>query len=440
MKNLSEDLKVTKTSALGELINWISDSVSKEIKDEFKTKSEKLVTDLITKIDTTEDGESKIEKINTALNDNIGFDIGCSLELKFGSPEIKDVIFPHPKIYADDGYDSELTEKGHGIQRLALFSILRTYNTFDFGKDISDRNIIIGIEEPEIYLHPPLKRATYKLLKRISNDKDQVIYSTHDSLFISVDNFDEIRLFRKSKDENPTTIAHELNVNQIIEYYKSDYGIDIDELSIRHRYHHLIDETKNEGFFAKKIVLIEGETEKYALPNYFTSKGFDIDTNRIALICAGSVDTITYLLLLFNEFRIPCYVIFDGDKPGISLDTIEGDKRKDAINKSKRNKEIIEMLGHESSEDLFYFPETTITNNYAVWEQNFEEIFHKTIEDYSSIKSEAKDLYSSDSKPLTARYISEKICLTPEKVDGKIEELIKKIKELEWTESIISKE
>lgn len=440
IKNLSEDLKVTKTSALGELINWISNSVSKEIKEEFKVKSEKLVAELIEKIDKTEEGESKIEKINKALNDNIGFDIGCSLELKFGSPEIQDVVFPQPKVFANDGYNSELTEKGHGIQRLALFSLLRTYNTFDFGKSISESNIIIGIEEPEIYLHPPLKRATYKLLKSISNGKDQVIYSTHDSLFISVDNFDEIRLFRKSEGVNPATIAHELNVTQIIDYYKSIYGIDIDELSIRHRYHHLIDETKNEGFFAKKIVLIEGETEKYALPNYFKSKGFDIDTNRISLICAGSVDTISYLLLLFNEFRIPCYVIFDGDKPTISLEELAGDYRKDAINKSKRNKEIIKMLGHESSDNLFYFPETTIASNYAVWERNFEEVFHKSIENYSEIKSEAKDLYSSDSKPLTARYISEKICLTPEKVDMKIEELIKNIVDLKWTKSIMTNE
>jgi putative ATP-dependent endonuclease of OLD family len=43
IKNLSEDLKVTKTSALGELINWLSSSVSTEIKQEFKTKTDALV-------------------------------------------------------------------------------------------------------------------------------------------------------------------------------------------------------------------------------------------------------------------------------------------------------------------------------------------------------------------------------------------------------------
>lgn len=439
IKNLSEDLKVTKTSALGELINWLSSSVSTEIKQEFKNKTEDLVKELIEKIDTTDDGESKIQKINKALNDNIGFDIGCSLELKFGSPEIQDVVFPQPKVYADDGYDSELTEKGHGIQRLALFSLLRTYNTFDFGKKTNDSNIIIGIEEPEIYLHPPLKRATYNLLREISEGNDQVVYTTHDSLFISVDHFDQIRLFRKSTDKLPITVSHELSVEHIINHYKTIYGIDINELSIRHRFHHLIDDTKNEGFFAKKIILIEGETEKYSLPNYFKTRGFDIDTNRISLINAGSVDTISYLLLLFNEFRIPCYVIFDGDKPSSPVEELKGDHRKNAINKSKRNKEILKMLGHETTEDLFFFPPTSINSNYTIWEKDFEEEFHKTVVNYDEIKAEAKDLYSSDSKPLTARYFSEKICQTPEKINDKINPLIEKVTKLEWTESIIER-
>ncbi|SHN06522.1 ATP-dependent endonuclease [Polaribacter sp. KT 15] len=439
IKNLSEDLKVTKTSALGELINWLSSSVSTEIKQEFKTKTDALVKELIEKIDTTEKGESKIQIINKALNDNIGFDIGCSLELKFGSPEIQDVVFPQPKVFANDGYDSELTEKGHGIQRLALFSLLRTYNTFDFGKNTSESNIIIGLEEPEIYLHPPLKRATYNLLKEISEGSDQVIYTTHDSLFISVDNFDQIRLFRKSSEENPKTVSHELGVQQIINHYKNLYGKEVDELSIRHRFHHLIDETKNEGFFAKKIVLIEGETEKYSLPNYFRSKGFDIDTNRISLINAGSVDTIPYLLLLFNEFRIPCYVIFDGDKPSKPVEDLKGDVRKDAISKSNRNKAILQMLGHQTTKDSFFFPQTNINSNYSIWEKDFEEEFHKNIENYEEIKAEAKKLYNNNSKPLTARYFSEKICKTPDKIDKKIDLLIEKIIELEWTESIIER-
>src|SRR5690606_12615024 len=156
----------------------------------------------------------------------------CTLELKFGSPEIEDIIFPQPKVFAQDGYYSEITEKGHGVQRLALFSLLRTYNTFDFGKSTTERNMIIGIEEPEIYLHPPLKRSTYSLLRKISEGNDQVVYCTHDSLFLSVEYFDEIRLFRKSDGKAPITSVYEFSVQKVVDFYKKTYGLTIDETSI----------------------------------------------------------------------------------------------------------------------------------------------------------------------------------------------------------------
>jgi predicted ATP-dependent endonuclease of OLD family len=436
IKNVADDLKNTKTSALGELISWLSNSVSKEIKEEFKVESEKLVDVLLKKIDDDGTGKSKIGAINKALNENIGFDIGCTLELKFGSPEIEDIVFPQPKVFAQDGYYSEITEKGHGVQRLALFSLLRTYNTFDFGKSTTDRNMIIGIEEPEIYLHPPLKRSTYSLLRKISEGDDQVVYCTHDSLFLSVEYFDEIRLFRKSDEKAPKTSVYEFSVQKVIDFYKKNYGLTVDDKSIRHRFYHIIDESKNEGFFAKKIILIEGDTEKYALPNYFSAKGLDIDINRIAIISAGSVDNITYLLLIFNEFRVPCYAIFDGDRPEIDPNTLTGNQRDDALNKSKRNKELFTFLNKPVPADLFFFPATSIEDNFAVWEKCFEDEFHKPLKDYVALKSEAKKLYGNDSKPLTARFISEKVCADPIKIDNKIDLMIAKLKTLKWTKSI----
>ncbi|MFA5229117.1 MAG: AAA family ATPase [Candidatus Paceibacterota bacterium] len=439
IKNVADDLKVTSTSPLGEMIKWLSTSVSREIKDEFKEKSAVLVDELLTKIDKDDDGISKIQSLNNALNKNIGLNIGCELELRFGTPEIQDIIFPEPKIFANDGYDSELTQKGHGIQRLAIFSLLRTYNTFLFKKDRPIRNIIIGIEEPEIYLHPPVKRSTYRLLREISKDQDQVIYTTHDNFFVSVEHYDEIKLFRKEGKEKPKTSVYEFSVSQLKDFYSKHFQLEIDEKSIKDRYCHILDENKNEGFFAKKIILIEGQTEKYALPNYFFAKGFDLDNNCISLISAGSVDCLSYLYVIFNEFHIPCYIIFDGDKPkNDKPEDLPEKKRNDAINKSKRNKELYSILGLESTDNDYFFPDTFVGNQHAVWIHDFEYEFHKTLDNYEELKSSARALYKNDSKPLTARYISERIVNeSPEKINNKIDTLIQNIKKLEWTHSIL---
>jgi predicted ATP-dependent endonuclease of OLD family len=329
--------------------------------------------------------------------------------------------------------------KGHGLQRLTMFSLLRTYNDFQKKLGRYDRNIIVAIEEPEIYLHPPVERATYKLLRSLSEENDQIIYSTHDSHFVAVEYFDEIRLFKKVRSDKPKTLIYEFSVEKLIQHYKTCYGIDINEKSLRHRFGHICDETKNEGFFAQKVILIEGETEKYSLPIYFAHKGFDIDNERIAMISAGSVDNISYLYVMFNEFHIPCYIIFDGDKSSTDPAQLTGDKRDDAKNKSKRNRELLSFAGEQIDSNVeFVFPATAIKDRYAVWEKDFETTFQKPLDNYSAIKSRAKALYGNDSKPLTGRFFADIVTTEyPEKISPYIDDLIEKIQACKWTESCL---
>jgi predicted ATP-dependent endonuclease of OLD family len=439
VKYVEEDFKVLKTNPFGEMISWLTKNISDEIRNDFQEKTKTIVEEAFAKIDKDEEGESKIAFINERLNSNLGINLDCKLELKFGTPSVSDIIFPSAQLYANDGYDSEITLKGHGLQRLSMFSLLRTYNDLRKKIDKRDKNIIVAIEEPEIYLHPPIERATYKLLRSLSEDDDQIIYSTHDSHFVAVEYFDEIRLFKKELSEKPRTFVHEFSVNRLIQLYKDCYGKAVDEKSLRHRFGHICDYAKNEGFFAKKIILTEGETEKYSLPIYFAHKGFDLDNERIAIISAGSVDNILYLYVIFNEFHIPCYIIFDGDKPSEEFSSLEGEKRKDVKNKSNRNKELLSFAGETIDESLgFVFPATVVKDKYAVWEINFETTFHKSLDNYEGIKKKAKELYGTDSKPLTGRFFADELTTEfPEKIDTKFQDLITKIKNCQWTKSCL---
>jgi len=55
IRSVSEDLKVTATSPLGEIIKWLSKTVSKEISDEFEKRSSDLIGEILKKIDTDAD-------------------------------------------------------------------------------------------------------------------------------------------------------------------------------------------------------------------------------------------------------------------------------------------------------------------------------------------------------------------------------------------------
>ena len=273
VKHVDEDLKVLKTNPFGEMINWLTQNITDDVKKEFEEKTNTIVQEALSKIDQDDEGKSKIAFINKQLNTNLGVNLDCRLELKFGTPKISDIVFPSPQLYADDGYYSDINSKGHGLQRLCILSLLRTYNDLKKITDKrDDRNMILGIEEPEIYLHPPIKRSTYKLLRSLSKKDNQIIYSTHDSYFVDVEHFDEIRLFRKVKNGKPKTLVYEFSIDRLVQFYKDRYTLDIDKKSLRHRFGHIYDETKNEGFFAHKAILVEGDTEKYALPIYFAHK------------------------------------------------------------------------------------------------------------------------------------------------------------------------
>ncbi|PJZ77438.1 ATP-dependent nuclease [Leptospira neocaledonica] len=439
LKNLQDDLKLTKTSPFGSIISFLTNQIGKELKDEIDKQTKEFIDTIIGKIDTS-GGASRIDEINRSLNSNLGIDIDCLLNLKFAPPAIEDLILP--KLYGDDGFNSELIYKGHGMQRLAIFALLRTYHQFKQAAGASD-DIIIGIEEPEIYLHSHVKRSAYNFFRDFSESGTQIIYTTHDSYFVKVENFDEIRLFRKEKYENTKlrTNVYEFSVDSLLNFYKNRYGKEgIDAKSLRHRFYHICDESKNEGFFAKKVIIIEGETEKYSLPIYLKNKGFDLDTNRISIISAGSVDTISYLFILFNEFKIPCYVIFDGDKPDFDLSSIPTNQVEDIKHKSKRNKELFTFIGVPYAESEYFFPETTISQQMAVWEKDFETVFHKASENYKTIKSESTKFYGTPSKPLAGRFFAEKMTKEyPDAINPIIDLLIKNIQLCEWKTFITKK-
>src|SRR5271157_4911118 len=65
-------------------------------------------------------------------------------------------------------------------------------------------NLLLAIEEPELYQHPNRQRHLSKILLQLASggtpgvaEKTQIIYATHSPLFVGLDRFNQIRLLRK---------------------------------------------------------------------------------------------------------------------------------------------------------------------------------------------------------------------------------------------------
>jgi putative ATP-dependent endonuclease of OLD family len=121
--------------------------------------------------------------------------------------EMKEVFSRGVSVWVDDGKDTEVIRKGHGMQRCVVFAFLQALVMNQRGQlvpvqaagqdePVTLKTIILGIEEPELYIHPQLQRTIYGLLKEFARS-DQVIYATHEPTFVDISAYHQIAVARK---------------------------------------------------------------------------------------------------------------------------------------------------------------------------------------------------------------------------------------------------
>ena len=188
----------------------------------------------------------------------------------------------------------------------------------------------------------------------------------------------------------------------------------------------------NEGFFADKVIIVEGPSEQYALPIYANALKYNLDRNDISVVHSDGKGQMDRLLRVFNGFKILTYLWFDGDK---------NSDKKDVKDKTL---ELLELLGDpaETIEDV----ETTVSDKYAVLEYNLEETLKDELKDYENLTQQAEKTLGPTGKPLKHRFIANRLKRrvdngeTPEEVlPTTIIKIVKKIEELSYSDSTLQK-
>lgn len=180
-------------------------------------------------------------------------------------------------------YDDQtnfLPENYNGLGYLNLFSIIMNIEIKlnDFRKDSkkdeqpADINILF-IEEPEAHTHPQMQYIFIKNIKdllregkKITNSDNtinlQTIMTTHSSHIVAESNFDDIKYFVKNNDgDGFNTISKTLKDLETL--YQKESGLGNNHFKFLKQYLTL---NRSEIFFADKVILIEGDTERILLP------------------------------------------------------------------------------------------------------------------------------------------------------------------------------
>jgi CRISPR-associated exonuclease Cas4 len=309
VKSINEDLSNNKTSLFTKLYSKVIELVTSSnmdistLKNQINTQFSKFNKYNSDNSDN-QDRPVELTEFENRLSDNLR-EWGVNLEVEILPPNIDDVFKSDVNVWIHDGIKTDINRKGHGLQRALTFSLIKTFSEYVSSIPDSERpnrqaskSSYFIFEEPELYLHPQAQRALLDTLINLSNDS-QVILCTHSSSLISLDNYKSIAIVRKDKISNETSITQHQQ-----EIFVGDDKKNFNLLS-------WINPDRAELFFAKKVILVEGATEKAIVP--FIAKKLNVFKFEYTLIDCGSKTKIPYYISLLNKFKIPYIAVYDKD-------------------------------------------------------------------------------------------------------------------------------
>lgn len=216
--------------------------------------------------------------------------------------------------YKHEGINLPESYNGLGYSNL-IFMILELTSFIERFKNSSEEKksefLTILIEEPEAHMHPQMQQVFIKqITKKINRAKQeginiQLIITTHSSHIIAeagIDlnkGFDRIRYFNK--------MDGRLEINDFNNFKQK--GNDKETFRFLKQYLNL---HKCDIFFADKVIMVEGVTEKMLLPLMINKVATSLNNNYISILEVGGAYTHKFKDLL-KFIKVKTLVITDID-------------------------------------------------------------------------------------------------------------------------------
>ncbi|HIH8004478.1 ATP-dependent nuclease [Streptococcus suis] len=212
-----------------------------------------------------------------------------------------------------------VSELGDGLRSIFYFSLVDSILDIEL-KIIKDREenpdnprfklippilTILAIEEPENHIAPHHIGKLVKRFKQLSNnDNSQVVLTSHSPAIVKRIEPEDLRYLRiENNDRVLQTIVSGIQLPQAIdESYKYIKGAI---------------QAYPELYFAKLVVLGEGDSEELLLPKFFDLLGKEIDSSQISIVPLGGRH-VNYFWKLLKSLKIPYITLlgFDNERYG----------------------------------------------------------------------------------------------------------------------------
>lgn len=276
-----------------------------------------------------------MESITESLNQVM--DLKSKVKLSLTEIDINAALMKAATLVIEDKLETQLEYQGSGVQRALAYALLESNALFEVTS--SQRSTIILYEEPELYIHPHLMRLLRdKLREKSTNASCQVIVSTHSPFLIDIaENPSSLKLIKDTNEGTRT--VHE--IDDTIFHVDESYD-EREMLRAALDFH----PTVCEAFFAKRVIVVEGDTEVAILR--FASElceKFGISTELVkdtTIVSAGGKWTIPAIARILSKLNIPFKIVHDTDRKGMTEEQIN---QISAINAYRANAKIENIVG-----------------------------------------------------------------------------------------------
>lgn len=220
--------------------------------------------------------------------------------------------YKHDEIPLPESYN------GLGYSNL-IYMILELTSFIERFKNSTDERksefLAVMIEEPEAHMHPQMQQVfASQIVKKICQAKKdgidiQLIITSHSSHIIAEAGIDVEKGFERIRYFNKLDNKIEINDFKDFKHKKSDKDSDKETFRFLKQYLNL---QKCDLFFADKVIMVEGITEKMLLPLMINKVAPSLNNEYISVIEAGGAYTHKFKELL-QFIKVKTLVITDID-------------------------------------------------------------------------------------------------------------------------------
>ncbi len=288
-------------------------------------------------------------------------------------------------------------EVGSGVRNLLVLALFNA-----FAKTFKG-DAILGIEEPELYLHPHAQRSLKHRFEELAQGGAQIFISSHCVTFLDVTKSDRIVLVSCNEDDEGEvcTQVQTTSYDSIIEARKRLHpNKNITKNSLVAFLQNFCSAEMAEPYFSRLAIVVEGASEREALPILLSHCSLNLDEEGISIVSAEGKTAIDTLVQVYQAHDIPVYVIFDNDK----------NKPEE---QREYNKVICRLLGITETN----LPLAQVGENFSVIDQNWEYQMKTSLDLiehglYERLHVEAKNelgITGDRNKPIIAKYIANRL-------------------------------